>query len=217
VRIRVTPDGPYRASGVGLVRVRPVVGPDGSRVDWERGDEIEHEDTFELCRCGRSSDPPFCDGTEKEIGFDGKETADRRPTSTRRIADGDGPVVLTDDTSLCSRARFCIRADTDAWALAFETADPERRALLIRMVEHCPSGRLAYHVPPDDQPVEAEMAPEVAVIENGPLWVRGGIPIEASDGFEYEVRQRVTLCRCGHSRNKPFCDGSHVAVGFRES
>jgi CDGSH-type Zn-finger protein len=60
------------------------------------------------------------------------------------------------------------------------------------------------------------MTPEVAVIENGPLWVRGGIPIEASDGFEYEVRQRVTLCRCGHSRNKPFCDGSHVKVPFRE-
>jgi CDGSH-type Zn-finger protein len=211
------PDGPYRASGVRLVRFRPLVGPDGSRVEWERGQDIEHEETFELCRCGHSSDQPFCDGTEKEIGFEGEETADRRPTSMRRVAQGDGPVVLTDDTSLCARARFCIRADTDAWALAFETADPERRELLIRIVEHCPSGRLAYQVPPDDQLVEAEMTPEIAVIQDGPFWVRGGIPIEASDGFEYEVRQRVTLCRCGHSRNKPFCDGSHVTVGFRDS
>jgi CDGSH-type Zn-finger protein len=44
----------------------------------------------------------------------------------------------------------------------------------------------------------------------GPLWVKGGIPVEAADGFEYEKRNRVTLCRCGRSGHKPFCDGSHL-------
>ena len=51
---------------------------------------------------------------------------------------------------------------------------------------------------------------------SGPLWVRGGIPVIAADGFAYEVRNRVTLCRCGASANKPFCDGSHFKVGFRD-
>jgi CDGSH-type Zn-finger protein len=46
---------------------------------------------------------------------------------------------------------------------------------------------------------------------NGPLWIRGGIPVAGADGREYEVRNRVTLCRCGRSNNKPLCDGSHAA------
>jgi CDGSH-type Zn-finger protein len=50
----------------------------------------------------------------------------------------------------------------------------------------------------------------------GPLCVRGGIPVVGADGEPYEVRNRVTLCRCGASRNKPFCDGSHAAVGFTD-
>ena len=48
------------------------------------------------------------------------------------------------------------------------------------------------------------------------LWLRGGIPGAAADGFEYEVRNRVTLCRCGQSQNKPFCDGTHAAIKFRD-
>ena len=50
----------------------------------------------------------------------------------------------------------------------------------------------------------------------GPLWVRGGVQLIGADGFEYEVRNRMTLCRCGASKNKPFCDGSHASVGFNE-
>jgi CDGSH-type Zn-finger protein len=48
------------------------------------------------------------------------------------------------------------------------------------------------------------------------LWVRGGIPVISADGFAYEVRNRVTLCRCGASANKPFCDGSHYKISFRD-
>jgi len=46
---------------------------------------------------------------------------------------------------------------------------------------------------------------------SGPLWLRGGIALLAADGFAYEIRNRMTLCRCGASSNKPFCDGSHVS------
>ncbi len=51
---------------------------------------------------------------------------------------------------------------------------------------------------------------------SGPLWVRGGIPVVSADGTPYEVRNRVTLCRCGASQNKPFCDGSHASIGFTD-
>ena len=46
--------------------------------------------------------------------------------------------------------------------------------------------------------------------EHGPLWVRGGIPVMSADGKPYAIRNRVTLCRCGKSGNKPFCDGSRI-------
>jgi hypothetical protein len=51
---------------------------------------------------------------------------------------------------------------------------------------------------------------------SGPLWVRGGIPVVAADGTTYEIRNRVALCRCGASSNKPFCDGSHASIKFRD-
>ncbi|TLY82659.1 MAG: CDGSH iron-sulfur domain-containing protein, partial [Gammaproteobacteria bacterium] len=90
-----------------------------------------------------------------------------------------------------------------------------------RQVGHCPSGRLAALERATDKPVEPPLPVSIGLIEDpaegvsGPVWVRGGVPVTAADGFKYEVRNRITLCRCGASKNKPFCDGSHVTVGFR--
>jgi hypothetical protein len=64
--------------------------------------------------------------------------------------------------------------------------------------------------------IEPVFKPSIGLITDpktgklGPLWARGGIPVESADGFTYEVRNRVTLCRCGKSLNKPFCDGRHL-------
>ncbi|MCK5561288.1 MAG: CDGSH iron-sulfur domain-containing protein, partial [Thermoplasmata archaeon] len=64
--------------------------------------------------------------------------------------------------------------------------------------------------------IEPEFEPSIGVVLDsksgllGPLWVRGGIPIVSADGVVYEIRNRVTLCRCGRSSNKPFCDSSHI-------
>jgi hypothetical protein len=51
---------------------------------------------------------------------------------------------------------------------------------------------------------------------SGPLWVRGGIPVTGADGHAYEVRNRMALCRCGLSSNKPFCDGTHVSAHWKD-
>ncbi len=215
-KIKVMANGPYRATGAPLVRMRPVVSPEGTRVEWQRGPTIDSETTVDICRCGQSGRMPFCDGTEERTGFDGTVVADRAPSQQRRREFGGGEGVLTDDRSLCARASFCVNGPVDVWELAEHISDPKRRALLLGMVSRCPSGRLVYETLPDRRPLEEELRPEIAVVEDGPLWIRGGIPIEGADGFEYEVRNRVTLCRCGQSGNKPFCDGSHVRVGFTD-
>ena len=54
-------------------------------------------------------------------------------------------------------------------------------------------------------------------MDNGPLLVTGGIALTRTDGTTDQVRNRMALCRCGESANKPYCDGSHAAVGFTDS
>jgi hypothetical protein len=88
--------------------------------------------------------------------------------------------------------------------------------------ELCPSGRYTAVDKATGLAHEPDLEPSIAFVQDpamgvsGPIWARGGIPIQSSDGREYEVRNRVTLCRCGHSANKPFCDGSHIAGGFHD-
>jgi hypothetical protein len=107
------------------------------------------------------------------------------------------------------------------WNLIERCGDPEARALAEEEASLCPSGRYVIVDSETGEAHEPEMEPSIALIEDpslgvsGPIYVRGGIPIVAADGHEYEVRNRVTLCRCGQSKNKPFCDGSHIAAEFK--
>jgi hypothetical protein len=82
---------------------------------------------------------------------------------------------------------------------------------------HCPAGRLVVWDRATGEAIEPKFEPSIGLIEDtankvsGPIWVRGGVPVVSVDGETYEVRNRITLCRCGRSANKPFCDGSHAA------
>ena len=73
------------------------------------------------------------------------------------------------------------------------------------------------------EPVETALPVSIGVVEDpaqevvGPIVAARRHPGRAADGFTYEVRNRVTLCRCGASKNKPFCDGSHASIKFRDS
>jgi CDGSH-type Zn-finger protein len=100
--------------------------------------------------------------------------------------------------------------------------DPRLKQLAIEEAGNCPSGRLVAWGKMSGQPLEPKFEPSISVTEDtvqkvsGPLWVKGGVEIEAADGFSYEVRNRVTLCRCGRSVNKPFCDGNHCKIKFND-
>ena len=163
---------------------------------------------------------PFCDGTHAKIGFDGSETSDRSSYLDQAQAIEGPALVLTDAEKLCAFARFC---DTHGkvWAQVSQTDDPKIRALFLRQVNDCPSGRLVAWDKWTKKSFEPELPVSIGLIEDpeekcsGPIWLRGGIAVIAVDGFEYETRNRATLCRCGESTNKPFCDGTHAAVKFR--
>ena len=156
-----------------------------------------------------------------EFGFDGTETASRKPY--RELAKTiPGPTAsLMDAESLCAFARFCD-PNGKVWNLVKETDDAERKCHFVRQTCDCPSGRLVAVDNATGEAIEPHYEPSLALIEDpaegcsGPLWVRGGVRLVSSDGFEYERRNRVTLCRCGASKNKPFCDGSHAAIKFKD-
>jgi len=215
-RIRITTDGPYEVTGrVPLGRTAPIETEYGEPVDWEPFEPLPAGKRYKLCRCGRSSTKPFCDDSHLD-GFDGTEVADRALRASRiETFVGDG-VVMTDDLSLCTHAGFCGDRLTRVWEMIEETSDPAIRERLKRMVSLCPSGRLDHAPAPGAPAEEPTFEPSVAIERNGPIWVRGGIPVVSDDGTTWEVRNRVTLCRCGRSRNKPFCDGTHQEVGFRD-
>jgi CDGSH-type Zn-finger protein len=162
---------------------------------------------------------PFCDKSHLVNGFDGTETASRIPYA-RQAEYFDGPtLVLSDQENLCAFARFCDPGGK-IWSLIEETNDPETRALVIREANHCPAGRLVVHDKKTRQEIEEPLEPAIGIIEDtplgcsGPLWIQGGISIETEGGKRYETRNRVTLCRCGASDNKPFCNGSHASIMF---
>ncbi len=222
IRITVTANGPYVVTGgVPINKQEIVANAEGESVAWRSGRSFPTTAKYALCRCGQSANKPFCDSTHKKVGFDGTETASH--ASFKELAEEiEGPKLsLLDAESLCAFARFC---DThgQVWNLVAQTDHAEARAHVEQQVKDCPSGRLVVIDRKTGQALEPKLEPSIGLVEDtaksvsGPLWVRGGIPVVAADGRTYEVRNRVTLCRCGASSNKPFCDGSHASTGFTD-
>lgn len=216
--IVVRTNGPYRVEGgLRLVRTAIVKSSRGEPIDWDEGPDFEAPETYDLCRCGASATKPFCDGACETTGFDGTETADRGPIADRRSPWEGEDVILYDDLSLCSEAGFCKNLRTTAWALADRASDPTARQEFVGMVHQCPSGRLAFAEADDPKTtVEPAFEPSIGVEPDASYWVRGGIAVVSEDGTPYEVRNRQALCRCGNSRNKPFCDGGHKRAMFSD-
>jgi CDGSH-type Zn-finger protein len=216
MKIKVIKNGPFLVEGsVPLVTEEICNDEAGNCTKWKEVKRYPVKERYTLCRCGQSGHKPFCDGTHAKVHFDGTETAGeeaylRHPKTT------EGPgLVLEDVENLCVHARFCMRAG-GVWNLTRNSGIPEARETAIEEACNCPSGRLVVRDPKSRRVMEPDLEKSIAVIEypardeHGPLWVRGGIPVESADGKRYTVRNRVTLCRCGRSRNMPFCDGSHT-------
>jgi CDGSH-type Zn-finger protein len=215
--IRVESGGPYRVSGnVPLARTAQVETEYEEPIDWAPFEPLDVDAEYALCRCGHSASKPFCDDSCQSLTWDSAETADRAPRAARaRVFVGKG-LVMTDDHSLCTHAGFCGDRFTSVWQMIKHTDDPAIRERMKAMIDRCPSGTLAHALDqesPNDEPVFEK---GIGVIKDGPFWIRGGIPVESEDGSPYEVRNRMTLCRCGNSSNKPFCDGSHWETGFQD-
>jgi CDGSH-type Zn-finger protein len=187
---------------------------EGTALEWRDEAKFPLQEKCGLCRCGQSKNKPFCDGTHAKIGFVGKETADDESYLDKpKVFDGSG-ITLLDIEEICASARFCHRAG-GIWGIIKDSNNQQIKQTIVEEACDCPSGRLIVHDKKTGKAVEPNLEKSIVAIEDpsvgvsGPLWVRGCIPVESADGKTYQTRNRVTLCRCGKSQNKPFCDSSH--------
>lgn len=220
-RVRILPCGPYEVSGEVPLKEQTIgVNDRGESVEWVEGKTYDLPgEPYHLCRCGHTKSKPFCDGSHVAQDFTGEEVADKTPYAEQAVRYEGPGIDLLDQENLCAVARFCDPGE-QVWGYVEDSGDATCEKIAIQQACDCPSGRLTA-VKKDGTVIEPELAQDIGVVEDpqkghhGPLWVRGGIEITGEDG-SYEVRNRVTLCRCGESSNMPFCDASHLMCPHME-
>lgn len=220
-KIKIIENGPYVVSG-SVPLVEKIIQNQNRENYYTNGRTFPQAEEYALCRCGHSKNMPFCDGSHAAARFDGTETASKEPFLDRADLIEGPALLLSDDKNLCAFARFCHKSHGDIWNLVEESDDPKCREEAIQAACDCPAGRLVARDKKTGEAIEQDYEPAIVILQDpsrrcsGPIWVRGGIPIQSSDGSVYEIRNRVTLCRCGNSKNMPFCDASHVNAQFND-
>jgi CDGSH-type Zn-finger protein len=201
--IDVSTDGPYLVRGLAALRN-------------SRGESLETQGTIALCRCGGSANKPFCDGTHKRIGFVGRSESDPSKRSTREYTGAE--ITIHDRRWICSHAAECVDGLPTVWRKGEKpwiVPDAGGVPQIVEVIRRCPSGALSYSMGGTEiQGPEASRPPTVTLARNGPYHVTGGPVLRDPSGIEPPVREHYVLCRCGQSKNKPFCDGQHAIVGF---
>jgi len=196
ITIECRPNGPYLVKGL-------------ERLDGPAGEPLKAEPVMALCRCGGSSNKPYCDATHKKNGFSGARVAGG-PADKMDVYRAPG-LTLNDNRSICAHAGHC----TDGLASVFKYGsepwiDPAGATpqAIAAVVARCPSGALSCSV--DGESPRAESGPaRIQVGKGGPYEIRGAVELLDAPWAQGAPRDRYTLCRCGHSKNKPFCDGTH--------
>ncbi len=193
----------------------PYVVKDLEQLSSRKG-ALETKPTVALCRCGESANKPFCDGTHAKIGFSSAKL-DGRVEDRRESYPGDG-VTIHDNRGICAHAGYCTDGLPAVFRLRqepFIDAGGARVEEILATVSKCPSGALAAEAA-SAEPMNPGREPAIFIAPDGPYAVTGGpelVDTELGDGASTE---HYTLCRCGGSKNKPFCDGSHWSNGFTD-
>lgn len=219
--VEVTKDGPYVVHGNPKIKNASIEPNDeGEAWSYAEGEEVYCEkDPTALCRCGRSKGAPCCDGSHENGPWDSEETSDFEDYE-EEAQEIEGPnLTLMDNEKYCAYARFCD-AKGRVWNLV-QAGDEETDKLAIQEACNCPGGRLVIKDNKTGEIIEPEYKKEIWALEDpaigcsGPLQLKGGIMIKSASGKTYQIRNRETICRCGCSSNKPFCDGSHASVKYK--
>jgi uncharacterized Fe-S cluster protein YjdI len=149
----------------------------------------------------------------------------RRKDITKKYTNGEVTVVWR--PQLCIHSMICFEGlpgvfdpDRRPWIVP-ENSDTKT---IIEQVKACPSGALTHYmnnpgqVDPAATKVEETLPHQETIIEilpNGPMLVRGYVTMKDKEGNEVTKGPVTALCRCGATKNKPYCDGAHMRTGFK--
>ncbi len=202
VIIRASKNGPYVISN--LKNIRESVGIEVAT----------DSPVVALCRCGESSTKPYCDGTHLKIDFkDHKEEGHLPRLSEAYVGK---KITIHDDRGICSHAGYCTDGLPEVFRMTKEPwidSDAESVEKIIETIRKCPSGALSYSI--DGIKYDAfSDKPAITISEDGPYIVQGSIELEVED--QPESKEHYALCRCGHSKNKPYCNGQHWYAKFKD-
>jgi CDGSH-type Zn-finger protein len=182
-----------------------------------------------LCRCGASNNKPFCDGTHTTIGFSSENRTDDDNSNgssehliknKRKNYVGE-EIIIHDNRRICSHAEECVNTLSSVFKLnsrPWIDPDSAKAQEIIDTIRKCPSGALSYSINDIEYRDQEERTPMVIVSKDGPYLITGSIDligenIQWADGAS---KEHYTLCRCGASSYKPFCDGMHKTVNFKD-
>jgi CDGSH-type Zn-finger protein len=177
---------------------------------------IDCKESIGLCRCGQSANKPYCDGSHKTVGFSSENQLD--PARDRLDTYQGKKITVYDNRSICAHAGIC----TDGLPAVFRNredsfVDPDGASVaeIIDIVNQCPSGALSYII---DDESETRLINEAAIYisPNGPYVLKGKVVLLDMEKGKGASESYCSLCRCGASKNKPFCDGSHWDINFSD-
>ena len=201
--IECMPNGPYLVKNLEQLK------------DWQ-GNRAETQSAMALCRCGGSANKPFCDGTHQNNGFSGDKLAEL-VADQRRSYQAKG-ITIHDNRSLCAHAGHCTNGLASVFKYQREPwIDASGAAVeaIIETIRSCPSGALSYTLD-GIQSEGLQQQPSITVTKDGPYAVAGAAQLLTPSGAQGASSEHYTLCRCGASKNKPFCDGTHGSIGFKD-
>jgi CDGSH-type Zn-finger protein len=217
-KILPLPNGPYYL----LNDMEPKV---VENLQNSKGESLSTIRGVALCRCGASKNKPFCDGTHGIIGFSSKNESlvDGSPIIKDKRKNYAGKeITIHDNRKICSHAAECVnnlpsvfKFNARPWINPDAAAETKE---IINTIKKCPSGALSYSIDGVEYRDQNERKPMVTVSKDGPYLITGGIDligndIQFAEGFS---KEHYTLCRCGASNNKPFCDGMHRTINFND-
>lgn len=207
--IACLPNGPYYLLNDVTPRVIPHIQKSG-------GEPCKTITGVALCRCGGSSNKPFCDGTHGTNGFSGANLAEG--ARDKRDNYRGKSITIHDNRGICAHAGACTDNLSSVFKMGNEPwIDPDGAAVaeIIKTIQKCPSGALSYSIDGVEHR-DQDREPMVTVTKDGPYAITGGIGLIDQALAQGASSEHYTLCRCGASKNKPFCDGSHWRVGFKD-
>jgi CDGSH-type Zn-finger protein len=180
------------------------------------GKDLDVEPVMALCRCGGSKHKPYCDGSHHKERFSGTKSPDR--VKDRVVEYRGKEITILDNRGVCSHDKSCVRSLPSVFNDKRQIwIDPNGAGVdeIIETIRKCPSGALSYRIG-ETRYQDVDRSPRITVKKDGPLAVEGFITLRDDRDSKPESREHYTLCRCGKSKNKPFCDGTHCTIDFKD-